>query len=80
LDVVADLEGTVHFVEVKASRENREGFAPHLRADGRKMHKVRRTAQTWLTAHHYGPDTEWQMEVASVIMAPTGPTIEIFPV
>jgi putative endonuclease len=79
LDVVATLKGTVHFVEVKASRQNLAGFAPTVRADWRKMAKVRRTAQTWLATKRFAPNTEWQIVVASVIMEPTGPVIELLP-
>lgn len=80
LDIVADKQGMVHFVEVKASRQQIAGFDPFLRADGRKMHKVKRTAQTWLSHHRYSPETEWQMDIASVIMDPNlpEPAIEIF--
>lgn len=79
LDVVAELDETLHFVEVKAASRSVVGFEPHLRADGRKMHKVRRTAQTWLAAHRYSPATEWQLDVASVVMDPAGPVIEMLP-
>ncbi len=78
LDVVARRGDTIHFIEVKASRARREGFDPFLRADARKMHKVKRTAQTWLSANRYGPNTEWQMDIASVILGQTGPEIELF--
>ena len=78
LDIVASRGSVIHFVEVKASRRNIQGFGPALRADWRKMTKVRRTAQTWLAANRYSPDTEWQMDVASVIMGPGNPDIELF--
>jgi Holliday junction resolvase-like predicted endonuclease len=80
LDLVVVRDRVIHFVEVKASTRSTPGFEPFLRADARKMHKVRRTAQTWLSAHRYGPDTEWQMDIASVIMkpAPAEPDIELF--
>jgi putative endonuclease len=78
LDIVADRQGVVCFVEVKASRQSAAGFDPFLRADGRKMHKVKRTAQTWLAQHQYGPNTEWQLDVISVIMEPAGPQFEHF--
>ncbi len=68
LDIVADTQGVVCFIEVKASSKRVTGFEPALRADGRKMHKVMRTAQTWLAQHQYGSDTEWRMDVISVIM------------
>lgn len=78
LDIVAEHRGVVCFVEVKASKRLAIGFDPFLRADGRKMHKVKRTAQTWLTQHRYGPDTEWQMDIVSVIMDQDGPQFEHF--
>lgn len=78
LDIVAQQGDIVHFIEVKASRQQVAGFEPFLRADARKMHKVKRTAQTWLTWHKCHPDTEWQLDIVSVIMAPGGPEIEIF--
>ncbi len=77
LDVVAEREGVIHFIEVKASRRLAAGFAPELRADGRKLAKVRRTARTWLIDHRFGSDTEWQVDVASVVMGST-PEIELF--
>ncbi len=77
LDIVAMQDNVVHFVEVKASSRQVSGFDPFLRADGRKMHKVRRTAQTWLLAHRYSADTEWQLDIASIIMDPLLPRPEI---
>jgi putative endonuclease len=68
LDIVARKDGVIHFVEVKASRRYADGFTPELRADERKLIKVRRTARTWLANNCYSPDTEWQIDVASVIM------------
>jgi putative endonuclease len=80
LDIVAELRGVVHFVEVKASRRQVTGFDPFVRADGWKMQKVKRTARTWLAFKRYGSETEWQMDIASVIMDPTlgEPHIELF--
>jgi len=78
LDIVADHAGVVCFVEVKASSRRRAGFEPFLRADERKMHKVKRTAQTWLASHRYRSDTEWQLDIMSVIMDSHGPQFEYF--
>jgi len=79
LDIVAiGRDGVVHFIEVKASARALDGFAPEMRADGRKMAKVHRTARTWLAACGFGPDTAWQLDVASVIMDSAGTRIELF--
>jgi putative endonuclease len=78
LDIVAELDKTIHFIEVKASSRNQAGFEPFLRANSNKMQKVRRTAQTWLISHHFSQDTEWQLDIASVIMEGNSPNIELF--
>lgn len=79
LDIVAlGRDGVVHFVEVKASRASVAGFNPELRAGDRKMAKVVRTARSWLAARRSDVSTEWQLDVASVIMEQRGPRIEIF--
>ena len=79
LDIVAERDRVIHFIEVKASRQQIGGFEPFLRADGRKMHKVQRTSQTWLTAHRYSSETEWQMDIISVILnSEQQPKIELF--
>jgi putative endonuclease len=79
LDIVACRnDNVVCFVEVKASSHQQAGFDPFLRADGTKMHKVRRTAQTWLAQHRYSADTEWQLDIISVIMDAQNPQFEHF--
>jgi putative endonuclease len=78
LDIVARLDGVIHFVEVKASSARVAGFEPFGRADAAKMQKVLRTARTWLAYHHIDNNTEWQLDVASVIMSPMESQIELF--
>lgn len=78
LDIVAQKNGVVRFIEVKASVENRQGFEPFVRANGAKMAKVQRTARTWLVAHHFDDTTEWQIDVISVIMKGNNPEFEHF--
>lgn len=78
LDIVADLDGVIHFIEVKAGTARSNGFEPFLRADRTKMAKVERTARTWLAAHRYGDETPWQIDVVSVIMESDGPMFEYF--
>jgi len=78
LDIVAEKDKILHFVEVKASNKLSLGFEPFRRADHHKMVKVARTAETWLMSHKYPPDTPRQIDIASVIMNPANPEIEIF--
>ncbi len=78
LDIVATRNGVIHFIEVKASVRNTAGFEPFVRAGRAKMARVLRTARTWLAHSHADPNTEWQMDVISVIMNPDGPQFEHF--
>ncbi|MBP6886421.1 MAG: YraN family protein [Candidatus Pacebacteria bacterium] len=78
LDIVAEKDAVIHFIEVKASVLQRPGFEPYVRAGATKMLKVQRTARTWLAQHRPNQDTEWQMDVISVIMQSMGPTFEHF--
>jgi len=78
LDIVAQKDGVMHFIEVKASVQHHEGFEPFVRAGSVKMAKVLRTARTWLAVHHYDNETEWQIDIISVIMKGDTPTFELF--
>lgn len=78
LDIVAQKEQVIHFIEVKASVTRAIGFEPYLRANRAKMQKVLRTARTWLAAHHCDDTVEWQMDIISVIMNADSPEFELF--
>jgi len=78
LDLVAEKEGIVHFIEVKASSAPAEGFEPQLRADPKKMKKVERTARTWLVANRYPWDQPWQMDVIAIIGPEGDGSVEFF--
>lgn len=66
IDIIAEKEGIVVFVEVKANRKIIIGFEPELRADYSKIHKVVRTAKTYLVDKKYPEDQEWQVDVISI--------------
>ena len=66
LDIVAKKDGAVIFVEVKANRDESEGFDPEVRANREKMAKVARTARTYLMSKKYPPEQEWQIDIISV--------------
>ena len=53
LDIVAEKEGVIHFIEVKSG----EGFDPIYAFTPAKMAKVIRTAQQWL--QHKRIDAPW---------------------
>lgn len=70
IDVIAEKDGVIVFVEVKANSRRQDGFDPELRADWRKMQKVVRTARTYLAEKRYPPDQEWQIDVVAVTFNP----------
>ncbi len=66
IDVIAQKEGIIIFVEVKANSKSNSGFEAELRADWDKMRKVVRTARTYLIDKKYPTDQEWQVDIVSV--------------
>ena len=69
IDVVVEKDDCLMFVEIKASRQFHSGFDAELRAGMTKLHKVARTAQTYLADHHYSADQLWQIDIVSVTFA-----------
>ena len=66
IDIVAEKDRILIFVEVKANSSNVAGFEPELRADRVKMQKVVRTARTYLLDKKYQFDQEWQVDIISI--------------
>jgi len=71
IDVIAEKKGIVHFVEVKtvshgtrSSHLSSETWLPEENVDRRKLLKLFRTIETWISETRYGG--EWQLDVASV--------------
>lgn len=73
IDIIAEKDGVLHFVEVKAlSRENNEGISremshqPEDLVDERKLRKVARTAELYMES---AKDTrEYQIDVVGVVL------------
>ena len=73
IDVIAEKEGIVVFVEVKAGQARSAGFEPELHANREKMIKVLRTARSYLAYRKYKPDQEWQIDLVAIVFnAPAG--------
>jgi putative endonuclease len=67
LDLVAERDGTVAFVEVKARRA--EAFGGPLGAVGwRKRRELTRSAMIWIDRHGR-PETEYRFDVFGVLFA-----------
>ncbi len=66
IDVIAEKEGIVIFVEVKASKKDIPGFEPELRVNADKRHRMARISRTYLSDNNYPVDQPWQMDVIAV--------------
>lgn len=68
IDIIAEKESVLVFVEVKANSKVIPGFEPELRADWSKIKKIVRTARTYLADKKYADDQEWQIDIVSVAL------------
>lgn len=70
IDLVAEREGTVAFVEVKARRGNRFGD-PVQAVDWRKQRELARSAATWVERHGEA-GLAYRFDVVGVLFTPSG--------
>lgn len=55
IDIVAEKESTVHFVEVKYRVSNRQGDGLEYLTD-KKLQQMAFAAELWVVSHHYAGD------------------------
>lgn len=77
LDLVAEKEGVVIFVEVKASKMETLGFEPEVRGSHDKLKKVVRTARTYLAEKCYPSYQPWQVDLVAVVLDQSRNTLKI---
>ncbi|MDP3697293.1 MAG: YraN family protein [Candidatus Taylorbacteria bacterium] len=68
IDIIAQKEGILIFVEVKANKEDLAGFEPERRVSPEKLRRMNRAIQTYLAYKKYGPDQEWQIDIISLTL------------
>ena len=68
IDIIAEKEGILIFVEVKASRDDRAGFEPENRVSPEKLRRLMRAVQTYLAAKKYPPEQERQIDVVALTL------------
>lgn len=78
IDVVAEKEGKVHFVEVKAvTHETKaqlewavthETWQPEEQVHKFKLHQIEKALETWISEHKY--KGKWQIDVIAVRLVP----------
>ena len=66
IDIVAEKEEVVVFVEVKANRKEIAGFEPELRVNPHKHHKMARIARTFLSDFRFSAEQPWQLDILAV--------------
>ena len=76
LDVVAEQNGNIHFIEVKAfqhndalygvSTETHDSLRPEDNVHPQKLKRLGRAVQTYLMARHVSDETPWQFDVVTV--------------
>lgn len=68
LDIIAEKDRTIHFIEVKTSKSASSGFFhPEDRAGWAKQAKTAKLAQIWLNENKFGLDTKYQIDIISVV-------------
>jgi len=67
IDIVAEKQGRVHFVEVK-TRSSESLGPPEERVDGAKRDHLRRTARAYLDAFHAAPPAGVQFDVVAQVL------------
>lgn len=78
IDIVAEKDKVIHFVEVKTSRYfSGTAFLPEIRVNRRKIDRLKRTCQIYLAETKAPDDQHWQIDVISAILAENGEVISI---
>lgn len=67
IDLIAEKDGKIVFVEVKAQTGN-TAIQPEQKVNFQKQEKIIKTAEIWLDRNKKSQDTEWQIDVMSIIL------------
>ena len=69
IDVVAEKDGVIHFIEVKTSKFYPDSaFLPEVRVNARKIRNLKKLCETYLREKRVSQDQPWQIDVISVIL------------
>lgn len=69
IDIVAEKDGILVFVEVKTnSRKFSADFSPELRVDYRKTRHIARAAEVFADSFFSGENGEWRIDIISVVI------------
>lgn len=68
IDIIAEKNDILIFVEVKANKKEIAGFEPENRVSPEKLRRLNRAIQTYLAYKKYSPDQEWQIDIISLTL------------
>ena len=82
IDIIAKKEETICFVEVKTlvgslSTGFVEDFSPEQRVNFEKRKKIARVAEMWLAKNKIPLDSNWQIDLLSIVLDPQGKKAKI---
>lgn len=67
IDIIAENEGTIVFVEVKSNfKKYSDGFEPELRVNREKTSKIMKTADILMKNEFGQEEREWRIDIISV--------------
>ena len=69
IDIIAEKDKVLHFIEVKASKYYPDSaFSPEVRVNARKIRNLKKLCETYLREAGVSQGKLWQIDVISVIL------------
>lgn len=68
IDIVAQKDGILIFVEVKANKQEIPGFEPENRINPEKLRRLNRAIQTYIASKKYPADQKQQIDVIALTL------------
>lgn len=68
IDIIAEKNGVLIFVEVKANKKEIAGFEPENRVSPEKLRRISRAIQTYLAAKKYSPNQDRQVDIIALTL------------
>lgn len=66
IDIIAEKNGIIIFVEVKANKKEVAGFEPENRVSPEKLRRMNRAIETYVAHKKFPPSQEWQIDIVSL--------------
>ena len=66
IDIIAQKDGVISFVEVKTLANNKQTFQPEDKVDFLKQRKLIKVGESYLLEKKYSPERKWQIDVIAI--------------